>query len=174
MAFEKPHRPFEVKEYDPIWSEMFEIRNKKIKEILGDLVVEIHHIGSTSIPNMPAKPQIDILVVVSDLNAVKDKYQEMELANFNPRGNYTGIGEEYFTEDDGNGARISSIHILPIGHPEIEDILAFRKYLLENSDDREKYITKKRELFEKYSQDYQSYDSGKKATIEEIRAKIKK
>ena len=165
----KPHRPFEVVEYDPNWTVEFEIRRQKLEKILGDQVIATHHIGSTAIPGMTAKPQIDILVVVKDLNSIKGKYDEMSAEGFEPRGDYTGIGEEYFTEDDREGMRLASIHVLPQGHGEIEEQLNFRDYLIENENDRILYAATKRKLFATHKDDYPAYGKGKEDVIMAIR-----
>jgi len=165
----KQHRPYQLAEYDPTWPQQFEVKKKLILEVLGQNVLDIYHIGSTSIPGMIAKPQIDIMVVVSDLQLVQDKTAEMTKHGFTPRGNYTGIGEEYFTEDDKNQQRLSSIHVLPVGHPQIDEILIFRNHLLNNKEDRELYISVKRDLYKKYADNYHEYDIGKKNIITEIK-----
>ncbi|MDD5043269.1 MAG: GrpB family protein [Patescibacteria group bacterium] len=170
----KKHRPYWLVKYDPIWPRQFAEKKKLILDVLGNEVLAIHHIGSTSIPGMVAKPQIDILVVVKDLRKVHEKATKMADWGFIPRGDYTGIGEEYFTEDDAEGERLTSVHILPEGHPEIKNILAFRDYLLENKKDRELYSAAKKELYRKYADNYPKYGAGKKTIITEICKRVKK
>ena len=82
----KPHRPYTLEEYNPQWKETFKEVSSRVKNILGDIALEIEHIGSTSIEGMVAKPQIDILVVVKDLDLVKTKHQEMVTAGFAHHG----------------------------------------------------------------------------------------
>ena len=159
-------------EYDPNWVKEFEIRKQKLAEILGDEVLDIQHIGSTAIPGMFSKPQIDILVVVRDLHNIKRRYDEMLTAGFQPRGDYTGIEEEYFTEDDQRGVRLASVHILPQGHPEIEGQINFRNYLIANENDRNLYAVTKKELFARYRDDYSAYARGKQQVIEIIRQHV--
>ncbi len=168
----KSHRPFEIVEYDPNWIWEFEMHKLKLTEILGDETLDIQHIGSTAIPGMVAKPQIDILVVVKDVDRIKSKYGAMLAAGFEHRGDYTGIGEEYFTEDDQEGRRLTSIHVLPRGHPEIEELMDFRDFLIADEDARELYITAKRELFASHRGDYSAYDAGKQQIIETIRQRV--
>lgn len=68
----KQHRPYKLVEYDPAWPQQFEAKKKLIISALGQNILGIFHIGSTSIPGMVAKPQIDIMVVVFDLQPVRD------------------------------------------------------------------------------------------------------
>ena len=70
----KPHRPYELKEYDPTWKQRFLDAAKKLKPIFEDNLIEIDHIGSTSIVGMVAKPQVDVLAIVKNLDVVKDQH----------------------------------------------------------------------------------------------------
>ena len=76
-----------VTEYNPLWKEMFEKEAEKIKNILKENLIEIHHIGSTSVPGMAAKPIIDIMPVVRSINDVDNLKNEFE-----------NIGYEYLGE----------------------------------------------------------------------------
>lgn len=169
----RQHRPFEVVEYNPEWVAEFELRRKILEKILGDSIIDIYHIGSTAIPGMPAKPQIDILVVTRDLGAVRMKRDQMAAEGFHARGDYTGIGEEYFTQDSPDGRRMTSVHVLPQGHKEIEEQIAFRDYLMANAEDRNLYAEAKKRLFAEHHDNYSAYGSGKEKVIEDIRQRAK-
>ena len=162
-------RPYSLVDYDPDWVNRYNFHAEKIKDILGPVVLEVHHIGSTSIPGMMAKPNIDIEVVVSSLAEVRKLSPKMAEAGYTPRGDYSKIGEEYFTEDADNGERLTSIHILPLGNPDIRMQLNFRDYLRTHNEDKMLYMETKRRLFDQYQNDYSSYDSGKKDVIEAIK-----
>ncbi|MCX6735810.1 MAG: GrpB family protein [Candidatus Parcubacteria bacterium] len=171
--FNRPNRSYHIETHDPRWFDEFAKRKSKLEAILGDIVVDIQHTGSTSVQGLIAKPQIDILVVVKRLDDIIPHYDDMEVAGFTPRGDYTHIGEEYFTEDDEQGTRLASIHILPVGHPEISAILDFRDYLRSNAKDRNLYAATKQILFKKFPDDYKSYDSGKTEVILAIKKRAK-
>jgi GrpB-like predicted nucleotidyltransferase (UPF0157 family) len=165
----RTQRPYELKEYDPVWKETFSRTAEKIRPIIGDNLLEIEHIGSTSIEGMVAKPQVDILVVVKDLDRNKDCYEL-----FTERGReYVGNGDEYVTEDAPDGHRLVSIHIFQVGHPQIEEYRVFRDYLKTHAEDRDLYISTKRELYSKFVNDFGSYDSGKEEVIAEIKKRAK-
>jgi GrpB-like predicted nucleotidyltransferase (UPF0157 family) len=66
-------RRVEVVSYNSNWKEMYKEEAEKIKNILNDIIIDIHHIGSTAIPGIKAKPVIDILVEVKDIEGV-DQY----------------------------------------------------------------------------------------------------
>jgi len=162
------HRPYQLVAYDPTWPEQFIEKKNRILKALSDSVVAIHHMGGTSIPSMITKPQIDILVVVNDLQAAREKASAMIEQGFVAHGDYTGINEEYFTEDTADGKRLTSIHVLGVGHPQIEKILIFRDHLMKNKEDRDLYISVKKELYNKYADNYPQYTIGKEVVILEI------
>ena len=69
----------ELAEYNSNWKKEYEKEEKLLKEVLGDRIIEIHHIGSTSIEGLKAKPVIDILVVINSLDEIND------IRNRNPK-----------------------------------------------------------------------------------------
>lgn len=164
------NRPYTIEPYNQEWVRDFEKRAEIIKSILGSEILSIEHMGSTSIPGMVAKPQIDILVVVKDLAKIKDFYSPMEKAGYTPMGTeYIGIGDEYFTENAADGTRLASVHVFEEGHPEIKEIITFRNYLRANTSDRDLYSTIKKRLYEDNPNDKVAYGSGKEGTIKEIK-----
>jgi GrpB-like predicted nucleotidyltransferase (UPF0157 family) len=168
-----PHRPYSITEYDPKWVDRFNEHAKKIKEILGPIALETHHIGSTSIPGMIAKCNIDIEVVVQRLADVRRLSQKMAEAGYTPRGDYSEIGEEYFTEDAEDGERLASIHVFPVGHPDIQMQLNFRDYLRTHEKDREWYVETKKSLYSQHKDNYGAYDGGKQEVIEAIKERAR-
>jgi GrpB-like predicted nucleotidyltransferase (UPF0157 family) len=170
----KPHRPYELQEYDPTWKQRFLDVAEKLKPIFGNNLVEVDHIGSTSIVGMVAKPQVDVLVVVKNLDAVKDQHNAFIKAGFAPKGRgYVAEDDEYMTEDSTDGKRLVSVHTLQEGNPKVVEYKNFRDYLQDNKEDRDLYIATKRELYSKYSDNYADYDSGKKDVTAAIKARAK-
>lgn len=77
--------------YDDKWPEMFEAESLLIRTLLGGVVKSVHHIGSTSVPGLSAKPVIDILLEVSDINEL-DTYNSAMAS-----GGYVACGENGIT-----------------------------------------------------------------------------
>lgn len=166
----KPHRPFELQEYDPNWKNIYSEIEKEVQGILDTEIISIEHIGSTSIEGMVAKPQIDVLVVVSDLDSIKRHYSSFEEAGYIPLGRgYVSDDDEYMSKDAPDGHRVVSIHILQKENPKIGRYRAFRDYLRQNTEDRERYIAIKKQLFETHPDNYPLYDKQKGNLIEEIK-----
>jgi len=171
----KPHRPYKLEEYNPDWVQIYKKKAEKLKSIFGSEAVSIHHIGSTSIPGMVAKPQVDILVVVQNLANVKSYYGAMKAHGFTampPR--YIADDDEYFTENAPDGTRLVSVHTLEVGNPKIEMYFNFQNYLRDNKADRDLYIATKKALYKEHNGSMDSYYSGKKHVIKEILARANK
>lgn len=161
-------RPYSVKPYDPEWPRLFERYANTIKNILDNRILEIHHFGSTSIPGMNAKPNIDIYILATSLDDVRKYENQMAAAGFAPRGDYSGIGEEYFTLDKPDGERIASIHIFEGSNAVFEPYKNFRDYLISHPAEKDRYIARKKELYAQFADNYPAYDEGKHTLIKEL------
>ena len=84
-----------VKEYNPLYSKLYNEEEKLIKKILGEDLVHIEHIGSTSMPNLKSKPIIDILVSVNSLEEVDLKQKEFEAIGYEYMGEFGIKGRRY-------------------------------------------------------------------------------
>jgi GrpB-like predicted nucleotidyltransferase (UPF0157 family) len=164
-------RPYQVVPYNDNWPKLFDGYAKTIKDILDDIVLEIHHFGSTSIPGMFAKPNIDIYILATSLESVRQHKQQMEAAGFTSRGDYSNIGEEYFTLDKSDGERIASIHIFEGSNEVFAPYRNLRDYLTNNPTERDRYVALKKELYEKYADNYPAYDEGKQHLIKDLTTK---
>ena len=94
--------------HDVRWREEFASESVLVARCLGENVVATHHIGSTAIPGIFAKPIIDILVEVADVGAVDSYNEAMELGGYESMGEFGIPGRRYFRKDDVDGARVHS------------------------------------------------------------------
>ncbi|OHA80806.1 MAG: hypothetical protein A2675_01660 [Candidatus Yonathbacteria bacterium RIFCSPHIGHO2_01_FULL_51_10] len=172
----RPNRSYKLVPYDPVWKKRFEELATELSPIFGENFIKIEHIGSTSVPGMIAKPQIDAILVVKDLDHVKDLYTTMSNYGFKSFGNFIQKAEpeEYFAKDNELGERLFSVHVMQEGNPEIEDTINFRDYLVANSEARDAYINYKQKLMQEFGdQDYNSYGKGKVNFLEELKSKAR-
>ena len=131
-------RKIEVVDYNPEWKKLFKIEAKKIKNVLGKNCVEIHHIGSTSVKGLKAKPVIDIMTVVKDINLVDEQKTEFQELGYECLGENGIKGRRFYTKVDDNPTH--HIHILEKGNKaDIERHLAVRDYLRNHADVARKY-----------------------------------
>ena len=161
-------RKVEVVPHDPNWLNLFETESKQIAIALGENVIEINHIGSTSIETIYAKPIIDILVEVSSITRVDKNNSQMEALGYQCMGEF-GIKERrFFLKDNMAGARTHHVHVFETDSRQVRRHLAFRDYLNVRLEDAQSYSALKRSLAEKYPNDIESYMNGKQDFIQEI------
>ncbi|WP_312118302.1 GrpB family protein [Pantoea vagans] len=123
--------------YDDKWPEMFEAESLLIKTLLGGVAKDIHHIGSTSVPGLSAKPIIDILLEVSDINELDRYNSAMAHAGYVIRGENGISGRRYFIK--GGDQRSHQVHAFASGDIQVLRHLVFRNYLRENTHIAEMY-----------------------------------
>lgn len=160
--------PVLLADYDPAWPALFAREAERIRSILGDTVVLLEHVGSTSVPGLAAKPIIDILLVVPD-SADEAAY----VASLEAHGYTLVIREPDWHEHralKGPDTNIN-LHVHSPTSPEIERHLLFRDWLRENGADRELYESTKRELSTKGFTYIQEYADAKTAVVSEIMAR---
>lgn len=120
--------------HDPAWAQAFVKERETVSNILGMDAVGIHHVGSTAIPGILAKPVIDILIEAASLEALDRKHAAFRKAGFVGKGEKGIEGRRYFIKDNEKGVRSHHIHAFEKGSPHIERHLAFRDYLLAHPD----------------------------------------
>ncbi|MDQ4044603.1 MAG: GrpB family protein [Chloroflexota bacterium] len=158
-------------DYDPVWPSMFAREATRIREILGDRVLRIEHIGSTSIPGIIAKPCIDIVLVVADAGNDHAYVPDLQRTGYVLRvsENLDGWGPHRLF----NGREINmNLHVLSAGSPKVESFIAFRDWLRTHPADRDRYAAAKRDLASHHWQYMEDYADAKDDIVREITARI--
>ncbi|WP_197480121.1 GrpB family protein [Anabaena sp. 4-3] len=158
----------EVLPHNPIWRSKFEDEAKLIAPVFGDNLVAIHHIGSTAIPHIYAKPIIDILVEVKDIIKVDEQSSAMTALGYAVMGEFGIPGRRYFRKDDATGKRTHHVHTFEVCTPEVKRHLAFRDYMIAHPEIAQKYSELKRQLVQQYLNDINGYMDGKDGFIKEM------
>lgn len=148
-------RKISVVPYDDNWPDLFATECTLLQPVLGNVMTQIHHIGSTSVPGLAAKPVIDILLEVNDLNTLDSLNPVMTNAGYTARGENGIPGRRYFTK--GGDARSHQVHAFTTGDAQLENHLAFRDYLRANSEAAAAYAQIKREAAWASHNDSQRY-----------------
>jgi GrpB-like predicted nucleotidyltransferase (UPF0157 family) len=154
--------------HDPRWRDAFEAEAGLVASALGDGAVAIHHVGSTAIPDIHAKPIIDLLVEVRDLAEADARSAAMESLGYQVMGEYGIPGRRYFRKDDHEGIRTHHVHAFQAGSAEVVRHLAFRDYLVAHPDDARRYGELKRKLAEEHPHSMDAYMDGKEGFIRKI------
>ena len=156
--------PIEVVPYNPQWPEQFSQEANHIRSALGVNCVTLHHIGSTSVPGLAAKPTIDMVGVVKDI--LKVDADALEKLGYINRGEMGMLFRRFFIK--GESQRTHHLHIWEEGNPEIEKHLIFRNYLIKHPSEAKRYENLKLSLAEVYSNDRSSYTFSKEDLIREL------
>ena len=157
--------------HDPTWKNDFQAEADHIARALGDIVVFLHHIGSTAITGIFAKPIIDILLEVDDIVRLDDKSSAMEQLGYEAMGEFGIPGRRYFRKDNASGIRTRQVHAFAAGSTEIERHLAFRDYMIAHSVAAQAYGQLKQRLAREHPDDIEAYVDGKDLFIKEHEAK---
>ncbi len=165
-------RKVEVVPPDPKWRSRFEQEAQAIAPHLASNLVAIHHIGSTSIPGIYAKPIIDILIEVQDIHRVDQPAGGLQSLGYEAMGEFGIPGRRYFRKDNEQGDRTHHVHIFQVGDPEIKRHLDFRDYLRSQPEIAQTYSELKRRLAAAHPHDIEAYMDGKDPWIRAINEQL--
>jgi GrpB-like predicted nucleotidyltransferase (UPF0157 family) len=161
-------RKVEVVPHDPNWRNEFEIESARVAIALGDNITAIHHIGSTSIATIHAKPIIDILVEVCSIDLVDDRNPHMQALGYECMGEFGIPGRRFFRKDNASDIRTHHIHTFAANSAQIKRHLAFRDYLNAHPEAARAYSELKQQFAKQYPTDIDGYMDGKAAFIHAI------
>ena len=157
--------------HSPDWSSHFEMEVERIATVLDGEVVAFHHFGSTAVPGISAKPIIDILVEVRDIDKIDSYSAKMIRLGYEPRGEFGIPGRRYFPK--GGEHRTHHVHIYEQGHFEVKRLLRFRDYLIAHPEETQIYSHLKEKLARQFPEDIDSYVEGKDSFIKELDKRAK-
>ncbi|ASK64106.1 hypothetical protein CFK37_19070 [Virgibacillus phasianinus] len=160
----------EVKEHNEKRERMFKEESRRIKVIFGDELIDIHHIGSTSVNGLKAKPIIDIMPVVKHIGKVDSLTEQMAKIGYESLGENGIKGRRYFRKGGDN--RTHQIHVFQVDNKgDIDRHLAVRDYLRTHSEDAKQYGDLKENLAKQFPSDIDSYADGKDAFVKKLEKK---
>ena len=165
-------RRVKVVPHDPRWSQKYEKEARIIQSIFKKEIITTHHFGSTAIPGISAKPIIDILVEVHDIDRIDECNKDMIEQGYIPKGEF-GIPNRRLFIKGSEELRISHIHVFQKGDPEITRHLKFRDFMIAHLKDAQEYSQLKERLAREYPENMDSYIDGKDAFIKKIDKKAK-
>jgi GrpB-like predicted nucleotidyltransferase (UPF0157 family) len=164
-----------VMPYDERWPRLFESEKFILQSVFGGTILDIQHIGSTSIKGMAAKPTIDILIAVDNIDDVDRFNEKMAIHGYMSRGEQGIAGRRYFVrlkEDGENHA--AHIHMYGKGNLHIIEETMFRDFLSIDGESFLQYESLKKEASEKHRYSPGEYQDAKSDCIEEIMRKARK
>ncbi len=157
-----------VVQYDPAWAKAFEQESDAVCHALCAAGIDLHHIGSTAIPGILAKPIIDMLGIVDSLDAVELASDTMQSIGYEVMGQFGMEGRRYFRKFDNSGQRSHQLHVFASGSPHILRHLAFRDYLRNNPRQAAEYSELKAKITANNAVTWEEYMDAKDPFIAKI------
>ena len=151
----------DVVPYSAAWPESARRRIEQLTGQLDAVVYGVHHIGSTAVPGLAAKPIIDLMPVAADLSLIDDAVPVLERLGYRSWGELGISGRRYFTRDTGSGTRVAQLHCFAQGSPHIERHLAFRDYLRAHHAVASAYQIEKQRCSDLHPRDSHAYSDCK-------------
>ena len=149
-----------VTPYDEEWPGLYGLEKERLASVLGAAAAHIHHVGSTSVRGLCAKPVIDILVESPDLEMIEDVTSELEGLGYEAKGEYGIPDRRYFSRPPGSGLAVH-VHCFRFDHEQIGRLLRFRDYLRAHPPEASRYCRLKQSLAIEHPDDRDAYQDGK-------------
>lgn len=163
-------RSYAITPYDPAWPVRYEAESARIRVLLGEQVVLLEHVGSTSVPGLAAKPVVDMQLSVRSMVPRSEYVDPLVRLGYRWALDPWTDEHEFFSRDE-DGERAFQIHVCAAGGEWERRHLAFRDWLRSHPDDAAAYERLKRELADRHPRDIYGYIDGKAAYIREIEAR---
>ncbi|MEI8246589.1 MAG: GrpB family protein [Lentisphaerota bacterium] len=157
MKIEK--RIIEVVNYEDKWPAEFRKEAEMLLNLLSKEIVHVHHIGSTAVPGLRAKPVIDILVEVNNIDALDQYNSKMEQAGYIPKGEFGIAGRRFYLKGLYN--RTHHVHAFNAGSTEVDRHIAFRDYLIVHPVAAKEYAELKARCAAECNNDNERYCAAK-------------
>ena len=153
-------RDVELVPHNPEWSQLANDESQRILECISIPVIGIYHIGSTSVPGIKAKPILDFVLEVEDMEAFIKESRNLECLEYVSKGEYGIPGRQFFTKDT-LGERTHHLHVFQQGHKDIERHLVFRDFLRSNPEAAKEYESLKEKLAKRFPKKSDMYTEAK-------------
>ena len=155
-----------VTDYDPQWPRIFEALRDRVLAALGELAVQIEHVGSTSVPGLAAKPIVDMDVVIASESNLSETISRLDAIGYKHQGDLGIAGREAFTQP--SGLPEHHLYVCVNGADELRRHIAFRDYLRSHPDDARQYSEVKRAAAQQFGNDRLAYMEAKRQVVEAI------
>lgn len=155
----------EVVAYDPEWPARFEREAERIKDAFGNEIIRIKHLGSTSVPELPAKPIIDIGIIMSDKCDIREQAEPLANVGYQFGADRDDWLQFHRWDDDGQQFNVG---VCSHDSARWRRNLVFRKYLRDYPEARTEYAAVKRKAAAEHPRDAPAYNDKKSETIESI------
>lgn len=156
----------QITSYNEQWPSMFLAERLLLAEVFGPDLIGIHHVGSTAVVGLSAKPEIDLLVEVRTQTNQVERDQSMVSLGY-VRGSNLSQGHHFYRRDVA-GVRTHKVHVCLMGHWQIERMIRFRDLLIDNAQIRQEYQRLKLQLESSNSDGIGEYLARKAPFIDDL------
>lgn len=153
---------------DPDWPNQYRREADRVHSVLPTGLMRLQHIGSTSVPGLAAKPIIDMLGEVGDLQDIDRHTVALENLGYEAMGEFGIAGRRYFRLSDADGVRRFHIHCFETGSAGAVRHLAFRGYLSAHPEVADAYGELKEQLARQFPTSIEDYMEGKDAFVKSV------
>ena len=159
--------PVVLAQYDSEWPHLAKNLAEQL-QVLGSCLVTVHHIGSTAVPGLTAKPTIDLMPIVTELAVLDAQHTCIEALGYKWHGEYGISGRRFCTLSDESGRRIAHLHFFTASSPHVERHIAFRDYLRAHPNVATAYEMEKRRVRDLHPDDTRAYADEKAAWVSKM------
>ena len=154
--------------YDEAWKNAFEEIKTEIEAEIGDLIIGIEHVGSTSVEGMSAKPCIDIDVIIKDYSVFGEIVRKLGSIGYIHEGDLGIQDREAFKYADKPHLMTHHLYVCPRDSEELHRHIVFRDFLRKNPEAVKEYSFVKEKAADLYPNDIDQYMEYKSSCIEEL------
>ena len=166
--------PVIIVKYNPEWPELFREERKRILAKVGELGIQVEHIGGTAVPGLGAKPIIDIMIGIDDVIDVNKCIALLEEIDYTIMiKSIEGLSERKVLDKSINGMKIH-LYLVEVNTENWKKNILFREYLRTHPETAQEYNNLKMELAKKYKNDQIAYTEGKAKFIKKVQSKASK
>lgn len=174
-AVNKPDASVEVVDHDGSWGTQFEAEAQELRNVLAPVGPRVEHIGSTAVPGIPAKPTIDVLVLVDDVEDVlvyRDALKALGY-EYRPASLTSSDDQLFFRKVAASGKRTHHLHVVARRSPKGHEYLAFRDYLRTHGSEARAYAALKLDLAERFATERMRYVDEKARYVDELMERVR-
>lgn len=154
--------------YDQVWKDDFEAIRQELETALGNLILGIDHVGSTSVEGLSAKPCIDLDVVIEDYTVFDAVVEKLATIGYIHEGNLGILDREAFRYEDKPHLKTHHLYVCPRYSEELRRHITFRDYLRRNPEAVKQYSLVKEAAAKQFPNDIDQYMACKSPCIEQL------
>jgi len=154
-----------IQPFTVTWKWLFLIEKIRLKVVLDGIIVDIQHVGSTAVPNMAAKPIIDICIAIADYKMAMRCVYFIERLGYKYKGENSILRQHYFVK---GYPTAYCLYLVEAGNKILENGVCFRDYLIRHQDVASNYVILKRKIANNFPTDRRKYQQAKQSFVRQV------